>query len=85
MDQPFVWGLVLKPVIGVVILVVVFLVPILLVKLLRPMFPEGKIKDVLFRERPSNPDASGLADSEQRILDDTTFIGRETGKDSARL
>ena len=74
------WALLLKPFIGIAFLAVVFGLPMLLVKLLRPLFPEGWLKDVLFRERggqrPSRP-----ADAGHRVLDDVALIGRETRDD----
>ena len=84
MDQPFVWGLLLKPFIGLLLLAGVFGVPILLVRLLRPIFPEGKLKDLLFRERGTDSAASST-DAEQRVFNDPPLIGRESGQDSTRL
>ena len=84
MDQPWVWGLVMKPVIGIIVFVVVFAVPILLVRLLRPIFPAGRLKDVLFRERGGHS-AAGRADAEHGVFDNPPLLGRERGQDSTRL
>lgn len=62
------WGMLLRPLIGLGILIVVFGVPILLVRLLRPVFPKGRLKDVLFRERGSHR-ASPASDSADRVID----------------
>ncbi len=61
------WGMLLRPLIGICILVVVFGVPILLVRLLRPIFPNGRVKDALFRER-GGESASARPDAEHRLL-----------------
>ncbi len=66
--ESWAWALVLKPIAAVVVFAVVFGVPILLVYLLRPLFPEGRVKDFLFRERGGQR-ASRAADSSKRLLD----------------
>ena len=45
------WALLLKPFIGLLVLAVVFGIPMLLARLLRPVFPRGRLKEFLFRER----------------------------------
>ena len=74
------WALLLKPFIGIAVLAVVFGLPMLLVWLLRPLFPAGRLKDVLFRERggerPSRP-----ADTGHGVLNDATLIRRESRDD----
>ncbi len=84
MDQPWALGLLLKPVVGVLIFVVVFAIPILLVRVLRTLFPNGRIKDFLFRERGGHS-AAARADAEHGVLNDSPLLGREHGKDSTRL
>lgn len=62
------WGMLLRPLIGIGILIVVFGVPILLVRLLRPVFPAGRLKDFLFRERGGHS-ASAASDPADRVID----------------
>ena len=47
-------GLLLKPILGLLIVVGVFGTAILLTKLLRPIFPKGRLKEWLFRDRGSH-------------------------------
>lgn len=84
MDQPWALGLLLKPVIGILVFVVVFAIPILLVRILRPVFPNGRIKDFLFRERGGHSTAAG-PNAEHGVLNDPPLLGRERSKDSTRL
>lgn len=82
--EPWVLALVLKPFAGLVVFAVLFGIPILLVRLLRPIFPEGRLKDVLFRERGS--ERAGLPpDPRQQPLDNVPLIRGERIEDSSRL
>ena len=74
------WALLLKPVIGVVVIAAIFGVPMLLAILLRPLFPAGRLKDFLFRERGGERPGRA-ADSGQRVLNDATLVGREPRND----
>lgn len=84
MDQPFAIGLLLKPVIGLIVLAVVFGIPILLVRLIRPIFPSGRLKDVLFRERGGDGPAL-RPDSKQGVLDNPPLLRREHAEDAPRF
>lgn len=84
MDQPWALGLLLKPVLGVLIFVVVFAIPILLVRVLRPLFPNGRLKDFLFRERGGHSTAAST-DAEHSVLNDPPLLSRERSEDSTRL
>ena len=66
----------LRPLIGLVVLAVVFGIPILLVRLLRPIFPSGKLKDVLFRERGGER-ASPASDAADSKIDLHPLPGRQ--------
>lgn len=74
------WALLLKPFVGIVIFAVVFGVPMLLVWLLRPVFPRGRIKDFLFRERGGQR-AGRAANAGKRVLDDVPLIRGELRDD----
>ena len=79
------WALVLKPFAAILIIAVVFVVPWLLVeKVLRPIFPKGRLKDVLFGER-GRQDASSPADPHKRALDHAPVVSRERNEDRAGL
>lgn len=74
------WALLLKPFVGITIFAVVFGVPMLLVWLLRPMFPKGRLKDFLFRERGAKR-AGRAADPGKRVLNDAPLIRGELRDD----
>ena len=78
-------ALLLKPFLGIIQLAVVFGTPILLVKLLRPLFPEGRLKDVLFREYGDSQGTSPTPDLRQHVLNDVPLIHGERVEDSTRL
>lgn len=71
------WGMLLRPLIGLAILIAVFGVPILLARLLRPYFPEGRLKNVLFRER-GGQSASPARDPTDRVIDLHPLPGRHS-------
>lgn len=70
------WVLLLKPLIGLGIFAVVFGIPMLLTWLLRPLFPEGKLKRVLFGERGGQRPRGG-PDPRNGVLDDAPLIRGE--------
>lgn len=74
------WALLLKPFIGLLVLAVVFGIPMLIVKLLRPAFPRGRVKDFLFRERGGQR-ASRASDTRNGVLDSVTLVSREPRND----
>lgn len=67
------FALLLKPVLGALLVLFVFVIPIWFCrKVLKPIFPEGKLKDELFREAVDESRAnstSGAADPTKRLLD----------------
>ena len=67
------WALLLKPFVGLAIFAAVFGVPMLLVWLLRPVFPRGRLKDFLFRERGTQRPGRA-ADASKRVLNNTPLI-----------
>lgn len=64
--------------------VVVVVIPVALVALLRPLFPEGRVKDFLFRERGRHRTqaAAGTGDGG---LDSAAVSSRDTGENRAGL
>lgn len=74
------WALLLKPLAAIGVFAVVFGVPMLLARLLRPVFPKGRLKNYLFRER-GGQSASRSADAGQDALHRVTLIGRESPND----
>lgn len=82
--QGWLWALVLKPIAAVVVFAVVFGVPVLLVYLLRPLFPEGRLKRWLFRERGGHG-ASGRAYADKSVLDHAPIVSRQRGDDRPSL
>ncbi len=73
------WALLLKPFIGVALFVAVFGCAWLLARLLKPLFPSGRLKDELFRE--SRTERTGTAtDTRESRFDDATIIDGQTGK-----
>lgn len=78
------WALLFKPIAAILVIAVVFGVPILLTNLLRPLFPEGRLKNWLFRKRGSDS-ASSSANAPERILDKPAVTRREIGEDRTGL
>lgn len=70
------WALLLKP-LGVLFwFALVVVIPVALVAILRPLFPEGRVKDFLFRERGRHR-TSGAAGSGDSRLDHTPVSSRD--------
>lgn len=67
------WALIFKPLIGAAVVVLLVVLPILFCRyVLKPIFPEGRIKEYLFRESVTDGEAksaAGSADSNKRLLD----------------
>ena len=78
-------ALLLKPFLGIIQLAVVFGTPILLVKLLRPLFTEGRLKDVLFREYGDSQGTSPTPVLRKHVLNVVPLIHGERVVDSTRL
>lgn len=78
------WALLFKPIAAILVFAVVFGIPILLAKALRPLFPEGRLKDWLFRERGTDS-ASGSASPTQGVLDKPAVTVRQVGEDRSGL
>lgn len=77
-------ALLIKP-LGVLLwFVVIVVVPVALVALLRPLFPEGRVKDFLFRERGRHraQAATGAGDGQ---FNSPTVSGRDGGENRAGL
>lgn len=66
-------ALLLKPIIGAAIVLFVFVLPIMFCRyVLKPIFPEGKIKEYLFRVSSDQGGTSGAgsaAKPDKRLLD----------------
>lgn len=78
------WGLLIKPLAAILVIAVVIVLPILLAKMLRPLFPEGRLKEWLFRNRGGDS-ASSSADTTQCVLDNPAITVRQVGEDRPRL
>lgn len=76
--------LLMKPFAAIIVFAVLFGIPIALTWLLRPLFPEGRVKDFLFRERGAHGSGTA-ADSGQGGFDDATVIRGELCEDRPRL
>lgn len=67
------FALLLKPVLGALLVLFVFVIPIWLCrKFLKPIFPEGRIKEYLFREsvdEGGTGSAGSAAKPDKRLLD----------------
>lgn len=82
--QSWEWALLLKPFAGLVVFAVLFGLPILIVRLLRPVFPAGRLKDWLFRQRGTHG-AGTAASAGDSSLDGSPVIRGEIGQDGAGL
>lgn len=78
------WALLFKPVAAILVVAVVIGLPILLAKALRPLFPEGRLKEWLFRNRGSDS-TSSTANPAQRVLDNPAVTVRKVGEDRTGL
>lgn len=73
------WGVLLKPAIGLVLVVAYYVVVYRGSKWLGRFIPEGRIKEALFRERGSDY-AGRAADPSQHVLHDDTVRSRKRGE-----
>ena len=84
MDGSTWWVFLLKPWFGLVYIVLLLLSVHWIARVIYRIFPDGKVKDYLFLGW-NGGGASRSAKPEQRILDDTTLLRRESPEDSSRL
>lgn len=80
------WWVVLlaKPFIAIGVFAVLFGIPIVLTWLLRPLFPAGRLKDFLFRERGTHR-ASAAPDAGQGGFNNVPIIRGELCEDRPSL
>lgn len=61
------WALLLKPFVGIVILAMMWYVPRIIASLIKPLFPNGRLKDALFRDTPINAAESQTQPQTRRL------------------
>lgn len=61
------WALLLKPILGLAMLAFVFGTAWILARLLRPIFPNGKLKDLLFDDGRQSSAAESACPGQDRL------------------
>lgn len=82
--EPWALALLMKPVGVLLCFVLIVVIPAGLVYLLRPLFPEGRVKDFLFRER-GRQRAQGSAGTGDGGFDDAPIRSGDASEDRPRL
>lgn len=82
--EAWVLALLTKPLAAILVIVVIGVLPAILVRMLRPVFPSGRLKDWLFRDRGSNR-AAGATDTTQGVLNKPAVTVRQVGEDRPSL
>jgi hypothetical protein len=80
------WGLLLKPLLGIAFLAALFGLSRILKIGLKAVFPEGRVKEYLFRgDVPGADIASHDASASHGGFDDPAITGRKAGENPPRL